>query len=187
MPMPSEPVGLTADPLISVRALGESENDQLVDLLLAIPDGEHLFVKHDISRPEAITAWLNDTTAHWEGAFNGSDLVGAVAVVPGEGWSSHVGELRMVVHPNHRRAGIGACLAKEALIEAINAGFVVVTVQALAEQTGVLKLFRGLGFVPESLLTDHVREPNGQLHDLVVLSHSVSAAADRLQLLGEIT
>jgi GNAT superfamily N-acetyltransferase len=187
MPMPSEPVGLTADPLISVRALGKSENDQLVDLLLAIPDGEHLFVKHDISRPEAITAWLNDTTAHWEGAFNGSDLVGAVAVVPGEGWSSHVGELRMVVHPNHRRAGIGACLAKEALIEAINAGFVVVTVQALAEQTGVLKLFRGLGFVPESLLTDHVREPNGQLHDLVVLSHSVSAAADRLQLLGEIT
>jgi hypothetical protein len=34
-------------------------------------------------------------------------------------------------------------------------------------------MFRSLGFDPEALLTDHVRDRTGELRDLMILSHSV--------------
>jgi len=34
-------------------------------------------------------------------------------------------------------------------------------------------MFRALGFDPEALLADHVRDRSGQLRDLMVLAHSV--------------
>jgi len=36
-------------------------------------------------------------------------------------------------------------------------------------------MFRSLGFDPEALLSDHVRDQAGELRDLMVLSHSVEA------------
>ena len=34
-------------------------------------------------------------------------------------------------------------------------------------------MFRSLGFDPEALLKDHVRDQTGELRDLMVLAHSV--------------
>ena len=34
-------------------------------------------------------------------------------------------------------------------------------------------MFEALGFEPEALLRDHVRDKTGELHDLVVLAHLV--------------
>jgi hypothetical protein len=34
-------------------------------------------------------------------------------------------------------------------------------------------MFRGMGFVPEALLRDQLCDPDGELHDLVVLAHGV--------------
>jgi hypothetical protein len=59
-----------------------------------------------------------------------------------------------------------------------------VTVEALAEQQGVIDLFRGLGFVPEALLADQVRDASGETHDLIVLSHPVQGAWSRLDVVG---
>ena len=42
----------------------------------------------------------------------------------------------------------------------------------------------GLGFRPEAILRDHVRDPAGAACDLVVLSQIVSEAAARLEAYG---
>jgi RimJ/RimL family protein N-acetyltransferase len=171
--------------VVDVRPMTEDDREMLEELLLAIPAAEHQFVKHDISDRDTVRAWLQRTHGWWNVAVRDGALVGAAAVVPGHGWSAHVGEIRMYVAAAHRGAGIGTTLARAALVTAIEQGCLVVTVQALAEQTRVLDLFRGLGFVPEALLTDHVREPDGQLHDLVVLTHSAAGAAAGLHTLGD--
>jgi hypothetical protein len=43
----------------------------------------------------------------------------------------------------------------------------------IAAQEPAIAMFRSLGFEPEALLTDHVRDRAGELRDLMVLSHSV--------------
>jgi hypothetical protein len=46
-------------------------------------------------------------------------------------------------------------------------------VEVIAVQEPTIAMFRSLGFDPEALLTDHVRDRTGELRDLMVLSHSV--------------
>ena len=169
---------------LSVRPYTEQDRDDLVALLLSIPSGEHMFVKRDIADIADVRAWLDDTPAQWTVATRGAEFAGAAAVIARQGWSSHVSEIRMVVAPAHRRRGVGAALARGALLSAVEHGSLVVTVEVLAEQQGVVTLFRGLGFVPEALLTDQVRDAKGGLHDLVVLAHSVPAVASRAQSIG---
>jgi hypothetical protein len=43
----------------------------------------------------------------------------------------------------------------------------------VADQEALIAMFRALGFEPEALLLDHVRDRSGELRDLLVLAHSV--------------
>ena len=57
-------------------------------------------------------------------------------------------------------------------------------VEVIAEQESTVNMFRSLGFDPEALLVDHVRDRSGELRDLLVLAHDVEAAAASLQTAG---
>ena len=88
-------------------------------------------------------------------------VVGYVAVVPLTGWSSHVGELRVIVDPEHRGRGIGKALTRRAMLEALELGLTKMVIEVIADQESRVEMFRALGFVPEALLTDHVRDQSG--------------------------
>ena len=94
-------------------------------------------------------------------------MVGSVAVVPLHGWSSHVGEVRLVVDPEHRGRGIGRGLARRAVLDAVDIGLTKLVVEVISDQEALIGMFRGLGFEPEALLTDHVRDRAGEMRDLM--------------------
>jgi L-amino acid N-acyltransferase YncA len=96
-----------------------------------------------------------------------------VAVVPLHGWSSHVGEVRVIVDPDRRGRGIGRALVRRAVTEAIELDLRRLVVEVVADQEATIAMFRSLGFDPEALLTDHVRDRSGALRDLMILAHSV--------------
>jgi ribosomal protein S18 acetylase RimI-like enzyme len=100
-------------------------------------------------------------------------VVGYVAVIPLHGWSSHVGEVRIVVDPDNRGRGVGRELARHAVLEALELDLSKLVVEVIADQEALIAMFRGLGFEPEALLIDHVRDRSGALRDLLVLAHSV--------------
>ena len=80
----------------------------------------------------------------------------------------------LVVAGHARRRGHGRKLAQAMLIGALRREFTKVTVQVAADQPGAIAMFQGIGFQAEALLRDHLRDPeNGQLRDLVILSHLV--------------
>jgi ribosomal protein S18 acetylase RimI-like enzyme len=93
--------------------------------------------------------------------------------VPLHGWSSHVGEVRLVVDPEHRGRGIGTALARRAVLDALEMGLAKMVVEVIADQDALIGMFRSLGFEPEALLLDHVRDRAGELRDLMVLANSV--------------
>jgi ribosomal protein S18 acetylase RimI-like enzyme len=138
-----------------------------------IPKGESTFFKEDITADGIVRRWAADTAARRILAWDGDEVIGYTAVIPGVGWSSHVGEVRLVVDPERRRSGIGHELARRALIDALHAGLRKLVVEVVADQEAAIHLFTGLGFTPEAILSNQVRDRAGEVHDLMVLAHDV--------------
>ena len=44
------------------------------------------------------------------------------------------------------------------------------------DQQQAISVFRSLGFKPEAVLRDHVKDREGDKHDLVILSHDVAGS-----------
>lgn len=154
---------------MNLAPLADGDIDRVAAFFARVPEGDRTFFKEPVSGASTVRAWLADGSTRLL-AVDGETVVGYAAVIPGVGWSSHVGELRLVVDPEHRRRGIGAALAKAALTAALTAGLSKVVVEAIATQDATIALFAGLGFQPEALLVDQVRDAAGELNDLMVLA-----------------
>jgi ribosomal protein S18 acetylase RimI-like enzyme len=166
----------------TVVELDADHVDALARFFAELPDGDLTFVKEDVGGPEAIRAWMRPGR-QWLAVIEG-EIAGFVAVLPLHGWSDHVGEIRLVVHPRHRGAGLGRTLARHALLRALDQGLAKVVVEVVADQEALLGMFSGLGFTGEALLTDHVRDRSGGLHDLVLLAHHVEATSAAMRAVG---
>jgi ribosomal protein S18 acetylase RimI-like enzyme len=166
----------------TVVELDADHVEALARFFADLPEGDLTFVKEDVGGPEAIRAWVRPGR-QWLAVIDG-EIAGFVAVLPLHGWSDHVGEIRLVVHPRHRGAGLGRTLARHALLRALDQGLAKVVVEVVADQEALLGMFSGLGFTGEALLTDHVRDRSGGLHDLVLLAHHVEATAAAMRAIG---
>ena len=154
---------------MNISPLSADDVERVVAFFERVPEGDRTFFKEPVAGAATVQEWLSSDAIRLLG-IDGDDVIGYAAVIPGVGWSSHVGELRLVVDPERRREGIGAAMAKAALIAALQAGLSKVVVEAIATQDPTIALFAGLGFQPEALLADHVRDADGGLHDLMVLA-----------------
>jgi ribosomal protein S18 acetylase RimI-like enzyme len=169
--------------MMEIRPL-ESSDETAVDRFLdRVPEGDRTFFKEDVADPTVRAAWFRPGNARLL-AVDGETVVGYVAVVPLASWSRHVGELRVIVDPEHRGRGIGQALTRRAMLEALELGLTKMVIEVRADHESRIDMFRALGFVPEALLADHVRDHAGNLHDLMVLGHSVEAWNASLEVAG---
>lgn len=65
-------------------------------------------------------------------------------------------------------------MARAALLRALELGLSKLMVEVVADQHAAIALFEGIGFEPQALLSEHIRDRGGELRDLLVLAHSVS-------------
>ena len=170
---------------MEIRAPGPEDLDALLDFFERVPESERTFFKeHVLDRP-TVAGWVTTDRGRRGLAFDEDDrVVGYVAVVPHSGWSDHVGDVRLVVDPERRTHGLGRALARWALVQAVQCGLTKLTVEVVVEQERAVAMFGGLGFVAEGLLRDHVRDHDGELRDLVLLSHAVADSWSAMETAG---
>jgi ribosomal protein S18 acetylase RimI-like enzyme len=166
---------------VNIVPLEPSHVEALIDFFGQLPPGDLTFIKEDVS-PDAVRSWPS-ADQQWL-ALDGDVVAGYVTVRPLAAWSDHVGELRLVVHPDRRRRGIGRALAQHALVAAVRAGRRKVIVELAADQENAVAMFMSLGFEGEALLPDHIRDRQGQLRDLVMLAHFVDGTWATMESAG---
>jgi L-amino acid N-acyltransferase YncA len=171
---------------MEIRQLEEHDEPAVEGFIARIPEGDRTFFKEDVADPEVVHAWARPGAARALAVEDGA-VIGSAAVVPLHGWSSHVGEVRVIVDPGHRGKGVGRALAQRAILDALELGLTKMVVEVIAEQESTVSMFRSLGFDPEALLVDHVRDRSGELRDLMVLALAVDDAAASLQAAGVVT
>lgn len=147
--------------------------DAVRDFLDRVPESDHNSFAEDIRAPGVVDGWLADERASRALALEDGRVLGYVAVIPLVGWSAHVGSLRVVVDPDVRGRGIGRMLARHGLTTGLQQKLTKLVVEVVADAEPAIGMFQAIGFEPEALLRDHVRDRTGELRDLVVLAHLV--------------
>jgi len=168
---------------MEIKRLEPADREALERFVARVPEGDRTFFKEDVEAPDVVDAWTRPGPSRAL-AVEGGEVVGYVAVVPLHGWSSHVGEVRVIVDPDHRGRGVGRALARRAVVEAVELDLSKMVVEVVADQEPTIAMFRSLGFDPEALLTDHVRDQSGSLRDLMILAHSVEEQWSSMTVAG---
>ena len=168
----------------TIAPLDATHADALVRFFTGLPEGDLTFIKEDVTDPATVRSWAEDGSARWVATGDDGEVEGYVAVRRLAGWSDHVAELRLVVGPRRRGAGLGRALARHAVVAAIGSGAKKLVVEVVADQGPAVAMFSRLGFTGEALLEDHIRDRSGQLRDLMVLAHRVDATWAAMDTLG---
>src|SRR5713226_2606627 len=173
---------------IEFRLMSQADEAAVLDFAQKLPTHDLLFLPRNISQPKVLSAWINEIE---RGAITSllavkdGKVVGCGTLVRDpHSWSPHVGEIRMVVSQDVRGLGVGRALSQETFALALGAGLEKLSVQMTVDQTGAIAIFEGLGFKAEALLHDHVRDPTGKKHDIVMLAHNVAQVRAQMEAYG---
>jgi ribosomal protein S18 acetylase RimI-like enzyme len=159
---------------MTIEALEPGHLDALRRFLEALPEGDRTFIKEDLDDPACAAAWVRgEGRARRWAAVDEADreILGVVFLARLTGWSSHVGEIRLVVAEAARGRGVGRALARHAVVQSAEAGLSKLVVEVVAEQEPAVRMFTDLGFQGEALLGDHIKDRGGALRDVLVLAH----------------
>lgn len=164
---------------VTLRYMVADDEDAMLTFARSLPEHDLLFLRRDITQESEVRDWVHDI----ESGLSTTILATLDDQIVGYGtihrndlrWSSHVAELRVMVSESMRGHGLGRFLTQEAFAVALADGIEKMMAQMTLDQKGAIATFEGLGFRPEALLRDHVKDRDGNLHDLLVLSHDVAS------------
>ena len=163
---------------VTLRHMSAGDKAGILAFARALPEHDLLFLRRDITQEDAVNDWIREMEAGEIVsivATKGADIVGYATIhLSTLRWTAHVAELRVMVAASMRGAGLGRMLTQEAFANALSAGVEKMVAQMTLDQKGAIATFEGLGFRPEALLRDQVKDRQGNKHDLLVLSHEVA-------------
>lgn len=174
---------------VSLRLMDSGDGEALLAFARGLPQHDLLFLRRDITQPDQVETWVQRIEAGVTTSLLLLDDDGTIAGyatvdrndLP---WSQHVAELRVLVGPTLRGRGVGRLLTEEAFRIALGMGVDKVIGQMTVDQHQAIAVFRSLGFQPEALLRDHVKDRDGNKHDLVILSHDIAAGQRTMAAVG---
>jgi len=172
----------------TIRLMQPTDADEALAVSQTLPAHDLLFLPRDISEPRVMAAWMDQLRSGEIASLvisSEQGIVGFSAVVTDpRSWSPHVGELRVLLSPAVREFGLGRTLIQESFLMAVSRNLEKLTAHMTADQKGAIAVFQDLGFITEALLRDHVRDPEGETHDIFILSHNVAEFQARMVQYG---
>ena len=161
----------------SLHLMSEQDADNMLAFAKTLPAHDLMFLRRDILQPHVIESWVrkiesgkNITVI----ATIDDEIIGYGTLSRGEiDWSRHVAELRIMVGSDHRETGVGRIIVRELFNIALGKSIEKVYARMTLDQTGARKLFQELGFHPEALLENEVKDREGKVHDVLSMAVDV--------------
>lgn len=171
-----------------LRTMTSDDGEALMSFARALPSHDTLYMRRDITRQSAIDSWLKDLR---EGviysllAEDNEGICGYSTINLSQlEWTRHVADLRVTTALRTRGRGLGRLLAREAFNIALALDIEKLFARMTPDQDGARVLFRELGFQPEAVLRDHVKDRDGNYHDLLIMACNVQAFLDQRAAYG---
>jgi len=163
----------------------KEDESKLIEFFKLLPITDIMYLRDDVSKPETIKKWvenLNYEKVFPVLAFHEDKIIGDATLHREKfGWKQHVGEIRIVVATQYRKKGVGTILAREIFYIALKTGLKKLMAEMMVEQQSAIKVFDRLGFVQEAVLSNHVMDSKGKLHDVVIMTNDVELLWQKIQ------
>lgn len=168
---------LTDGTELVIRAQQSDDKERLLRFFSEIPERDRMFLAEDVTNEKVIERWIKNADF--------SQVLPLMAVVGDRiiadttlhrqkgGWMSHIGRVRVVVHPNYRGKGATPLLINELIEIAIDIGLDKLDAEFMPEQQAAMRAFEKLGFVKIAELPNHVLDRHGASHDLIIMSYDL--------------
>ena len=168
---------------ISFRLMDPSHVDALDEALLrftnSLPSSDLAFLRMDITQPEVVREWehaIDNGRTITVLAYDGDEIVGYGNLHKSHiQWTSHIGEVRVLVGAKYRGAGLGQGLFHELIAIAGEHGLNRVIAHIPSGQPRVRVMLEDLDFEAEALLTDWLKDRTGHTHDLIIMSRDIDS------------
>jgi L-amino acid N-acyltransferase YncA len=173
-------INLTDGNSITLRPLIPQDRAEVGEFFKRVPQEDRAFLKEDLLNRYEVEVWLDGIEIDRETVLVGvadQRIVGtAVLQRQRQGWSRHVGEIRIVADPAFRRRGLGHVLADAIFDLAQKAGLEKLLAQMVSDKPEPIRVFKRLGFRTEATFNDQVKDRHGNTHDLLVMAYYVRPA-----------
>ena len=161
----------------TVRPMTPDDGPALLAFAAELPQHDILFMRRDITSQEGVNKWVRDLERgliHSILAEDAHGICGYSTIHSNDlEWSQHVAEVRVTTSERVRGFGLGRLLTREGFNIALSLGIEKLVARMTTDQTAARELFHELGFHNEALLKDHVKDRNGELHDLLLMACDV--------------
>ncbi len=161
----------------TLRQMTDGDGPLLQEFARKLPVHDLLFMRRDITKSEGFNRWLDAIRRGAMYTVLCEDNVGVAGYssihLTELDWSAHVADLRVQIAERARGAGLGRYLTREAFNMALALNIEKVVARMTPDQTGARSLFQELGFQPEALLKDEVRDSTGEYHDMLIMACNV--------------
>ncbi len=159
---------------VAFRLMTREDQLAIVSLARSLDDVDLAFLRQDITQPAVVDEWIEQI----ERGRTITILVEIQGRVAGYGslfhdemlWTSHIGEIRLLVSGKYRGLGLAKRLAAELFHIAREMRLERVVCQIPAAQARVRHMLERLGFSPDAILGDWIMSRDGQMHDLIIMS-----------------
>lgn len=190
-PIPNEPPGTSSrvdvgkeDP-VKVEALKDgatvllqepqaADAERLRRFFVGLPVEDRRYFRFDLGRADVVETLIRQAEAGMAYrvlALVDNEVVGHGALYfSHDGWQRHIGEIRVLVAPDYRGLRLGTHIIGQLFEEAEKRGVTRVVARMAEPETAGRKIFERLGFIVDATLPDHVKDADGNLHALVVMS-----------------
>ena len=173
---------------ITVRMMTSSDGPRLLTFAQQLSDHDLLFLRRDITKQSTIDKWIQnieDGVMQTVLAEDKMQVLGYSSLYRNDfDWSRHVAELRVLVSPQARHLGLGRLLTRKAFSVALTLGIEKIIARMTPDQTGARTVFEELGFRPEGLLRDEVKDRAGKTHDILLMANDVATFLARGEAYG---
>lgn len=162
-----------------VRPMAQDDGEALKAFAEALPDHDRLYMRRNLASDHGIESWIEDIrdgVIHSILAIDDAGVAGFSTIHLNRlEWTRHVADIRVATAMRARRGGLGRFLAREGFNLALALDIEKLLARMTPDQEGARVLFQELGFQPEALLKDYVKDRDGNYHDMLLKSCSVNA------------
>lgn len=160
------------------RMMTLEDRDAVISLAQKLSEHDLMFMRRDITQPEAVDDWLHDLDRNHAITI----LVEHEGKIAAYGtlyynqlyWNRHIGEIRVLVSSPYRSRRLGTRITNELTLVGKEVGLDKVMVYMSVDNKAAQRMTEVLGFRAEAILADWVKMRDNTKHDLLIVSKALN-------------